>query len=103
MIQARKKCSVKIVREFLNNVFAAMKLRSGDIGSKVNDSTVIEIELKGDDMEPPDRKTCGQTPQVLFCQQLKQILCNKKSDVYYRVKMDTVITEKRRKKPKLFL
>ena len=51
VIQARKKCSVEdYAREFLNNVFAAMKLEV-EILIKVNDSDrVIEIELKGDDM-----------------------------------------------------
>ena len=95
MIQARKKCSVEdYAREFLNNVFAAMKLEV-EILIKVNDSDrVIEIELKGDDMGILIGKR-GQTLDSL--QQLTNLAVNKKSDVYYRVKMDTEDYRKRRK------
>ena len=95
VIQARKKCSVEdYAREFLNNVFAAMKLEV-EILIKVNDSDrVIEIELKGDDMGILIGKR-GQTLDSL--QQLTNLAVNKKSDVYYRVKMDTEDYRKRRK------
>lgn len=95
VIQARKKFSVEdYAREFLNNVFAAMKLEV-EILIKVNDSDrVIEIELKGDDMGILIGKR-GQTLDSL--QQLTNLAVNKKSDVYYRVKMDTEDYRKRRK------
>ena len=95
VIQARKKWSVEdYAREFLNNVFAAMKLEV-EILIKVNDSDrVIEIELKGDDMGILIGKR-GQTLDSL--QQLTNLAVNKKSDVYYRVKMDTEDYRKRRK------
>lgn len=95
VIHARKKCSVEdYAREFLNNVFAAMKLEV-EILINVNDSDrVIEIELKGDDMGILIGKR-GQTLDSL--QQLTNLAVNKKSDVYYRVKMDTEDYRKRRK------
>ena len=55
---------------------------------------MIEIELKGDDMGILIGKR-GQTLDSL--QQLTNLAVNKKSDVYYRVKMDTEDYRKRRK------
>lgn len=72
----------------------AMKLEV-EILINVNDSDrVIEIELKGDDMGILIGKR-GQTLDSL--QQLTNLAVNKKSDVYYRVKMDTEDYRKRRK------
>ena len=87
VIQARKKCSVEdYAREFLNNVFAAMKLEV-EILIKVNDSDrVIEIELKGDDMGILIGKR-GQTLDAL--QYLANRVANKHQDGYVRVKLDT--------------
>lgn len=62
---------------------------------KVNDSDrVIEIELNGRCHGNSDGKR-GQTLDSL--QQLTNLAVNKKSDVYYRVKMDTEDYRKRRK------
>lgn len=95
VIQARKKCSVEdYAREFLNNVFAAMKLEV-EILIKVNDSDrVIEIELKGDDMGILIGKR-GQTLDSL--QYLTSLVVNKEQKDYVRVKLDTENYRKRRK------
>ena len=95
VIQARKKCSVEdYAREFLNNVFAAMKLEV-EILIKVNDSDrVIEIELKGDDMGILIGKR-GQTLDSL--QYLTNRVANKMQDGYVRVKLDTEDYRRRRK------
>ena len=95
VIQARKKCSVEdYAREFLNNVFAAMKLEV-EILIKVNDSDrVIEIELKGDDTGILIGKR-GQTLDSL--QYLTNRVANKMQDGYVRVKLDTEDYRRRRK------
>ena len=95
VIQARKKCSVEdYAREFLNNVFAAMKLEV-EILINVNDSDrVIEIELKGDDMGILIGKR-GQTLDSL--QYLTSLVVNKEQKDYVRVKLDTENYRKRRK------
>lgn len=95
VIQARKKSSVEdYARDFLNDVFRSMNLEV-EILIQVNESERnIEIELKGNDMGILIGKR-GQTLDSL--QLLTNLAVNKKSDVYYRVKMDTEDYRKRRK------
>lgn len=95
VINARKKSSVEdYARDFLKDVFSAMKLEV-EVLIKVDEGErTIDIELKGEDMGILIGKR-GQTLDSL--QQLTNLAVNKKSDVYYRVKMDTEDYRKRRK------
>lgn len=95
VVMARKKASIDdYAREFLDHVFQAMKLEV-EISIQVDETDrIIDIELKGDDMGILIGKR-GQTLDSL--QQLTNLAVNKKSDVYYRVKMDTENYRKRRK------
>ena len=95
VINARKKSSVEdYARDFLNDVFSAMKMEVEIIVKVSEADRTIDIELKGEDMGILIGKR-GQTLDSL--QQLTNLAVNKKSDVYYRVKMDTEDYRKRRK------
>ena len=96
VIKARKKeGSVEDnVNEFLNSVFAAMNMEV-ELIVKIDDAEkVIDVELKGDDMGVLIGKR-GQTLDSL--QYLTNLAINKKSEDYYKVKIDTEDYRKRRK------
>ena len=96
VIKARKKeDSVEDnVKEFLNSVFAAMNMEV-ELIVKIDDAEkVIDVELKGDDMGVLIGKR-GQTLDSL--QYLTNLAINKKSEDYYKVKIDTEDYRKRRK------
>ena len=96
VIKARKKeGSVEDnVKEFLNSVFAAMNMEV-ELIVKIGDAEkVIDVELKGDDMGVLIGKR-GQTLDSL--QYLTNLAINKKSEDYYKVKIDTEDYRKRRK------
>ena len=96
VIKARKKeGSVEDnVKEFLNSVFAAMNMEV-ELIVKIDDAEkVIDVELKGDDMGVLIGKG-GQTLDSL--QYLTNLASNKKSEDYYKVKIDTEDYRKRRK------
>ena len=96
VIKARKKeGSVEDnVKEFLNSVFAAMNMEV-ELIVKIDDAEkVIDVELKGDDMGVLIGKR-GQTLDSL--QYLTNLAINKKSEDYYKVKIDTEHYRKRRK------
>lgn len=94
-IKARKKLSIEdIVREFLTNVFEAMKL-SVKLELDINEQEgSIDIDLIGDDMGILIGKR-GQTLDSL--QYLVSLIVNKESEKYYRVKLDTENYRVRRK------
>ena len=95
VIKARKKFSVEgNVREFLNSVFAAMQMEVELIVQVNEEEKSIDIELKGDDMGILIG-TRGQTLDSL--QYLTNLAVNKKSENYYKVKIDTEDYRKRRK------
>ena len=96
VIKARKKeGSVEDnVKVFLNSVFAAMNMEV-ELIVKIDDAEkVIDVELKGDDMGVLIGKR-GQTLDSL--QYLTNLAINKKSEDYYKVKIDTEDYRKRRK------
>ena len=96
VIKARKKeGSVEDnVKEFVNSVFAAMNM-GVELIVKIDDAEkVIDVELKGDDMGVLIGKR-GQTLDSL--QYLTNLAINKKSEDYYKVKIDTEDYRKRRK------
>lgn len=95
VIKARKKGSIEdVARTFLSDVFGAMNMEV-EIIINVNESDrMMDIELKGDNMGLLIGKR-GQTLDSL--QQLTNLAVNKKSDSYYRVKLDTENYRKRRK------
>ena len=96
VIKARKKeGSVEDnVKEFLNSVFAAMNMEV-ELIVKIDDAEkVIDVELKGDDMGVLIGKR-GQSLDSL--QYLTNLAINKKSEDYYKVKIDTEDYRKRRK------
>ena len=96
IIKARKKeGSVEDnVKEFLNSVFAAMNMEVELIVKIDDEEKVIDVELKGDDMGVLIGKR-GQTLDSL--QYLTNLAINKKSEDYYKVKIDTEDYRKRRK------
>ena len=82
------------MKEFLNSVFAAMNMEV-ELIVKIDDAEkVIDVELKGDDMGVLIGKR-GQTLDSL--QYLTNLAINKKSEDYYKVKIDTEDYRKRRK------
>ena len=95
VIKARKKGSIDdVARTFLNDVFKAMKMEVEVIINVDDTNRLIDIELKGDNMGLLIGKR-GQTLDSL--QQLTNLAVNKKSDSYYRVKLDTEDYRKRRR------
>lgn len=95
VIKARKKGSIDdVAKTFLNDVFKAMKMEVEVIINVDDTNRLIDIELKGDNMGLLIGKR-GQTLDSL--QQLTNLAVNKKSDSYYRVKLDTEDYRKRRR------
>lgn len=95
VIKARKKFSIdENVVEFLSSIFDAMKMEVEILVAVNEEEHVIEVELKGDDMGILIGKR-GQTLDSL--QYLTNLVINKHSDEYYKVKIDTEDYRKRRK------
>ena len=95
VIRVRKKSTQEdIIRDFLMNVFHAMDMEVEVLISKDEESGVFEVELKGGDMGVLIGKR-GQTLDSL--QYLVNLVANKHSDEYLKVKLDTEDYRKRRK------
>lgn len=91
----RKQLSVEdCLREFLDAVFAAMNMQVELVVQIDEIEKVIDVELKGDDMGVLIGKR-GQTLDSL--QYLTNLAVNKKTEDYYKVKIDTEDYRKRRK------
>lgn len=94
VIKARKKYSIENdTKEFLNKVFAAMKMKVEIIIEKEDDSN-INVELKGDEMGVLIGKR-GQTLDSL--QYLTNLAVNKNAESYVKVRIDTEDYRKRRR------
>ncbi len=95
VIKARKKFTVEdYAVEFLEKVFHAMDMQVEIIVNHNEESHVLEVELKGDDMGILIGKR-GQTLDSL--QYLANLAVNKQSDNYVKVKLDTEDYRKRRR------
>ena len=95
VIKVRKKYSPEeSVREFLNQVFEAMKLDVEILINYDEENSLIEVEFKGVEMGVLIGKR-GQTLDSL--QYLTNLAVNKQSDHYVNVKLDTEDYRKRRK------
>lgn len=95
VIKVRKKYTVEDdTREFLSKVFQAMDLKVEIIIDKPEDSNVVSVELKGDDMGVLIGKR-GQTLDSL--QYLTNLAVNKNAESYVKVKIDTEDYRKRRR------
>lgn len=95
VIRARKKYTLESdIREFLNQVFDAMDLEVEILIDKPEDSNVVNIELKGNDMGVLIGKR-GQTLDAL--QYLTNLAVNKHTENYVKVKIDTEDYRRRRR------
>ncbi len=95
VIRARKKYTVQDdIREFLNKVFDVMDLEVEILIDADEDSNVINVELKGNDMGVLIGKR-GQTLDSL--QYLTNLAVNKHAESYVKVKIDTEDYRKRRR------
>lgn len=95
VIKVRKKNDVEDnIREFLEKVFDAMNLTVEILIEKEEESNIINVELKGDDMGVLIGKR-GQTLDSL--QYLTNLAVNKNAESYVKVKIDTEDYRKRRK------
>ena len=95
IIKARVKSSVdERVKEFLNDVFAAMKLVVVVDVKYDEEAGTMDIDLSGDEMGVLIGKR-GQTLDSL--QYLVSLVANKETDNYIRVKVDTENYRQRRK------
>ena len=95
VIRARKKYTVEDdTREFLTKVFAAMDLEVEIMIDKPEDSNVVSVELKGNDMGVLIAKR-GQTLDSL--QYLTNLAVNRNAESFVKVKIDTEDYRKRRR------
>lgn len=95
VIKVRKKNDIlDNVSEFLQQVFHAMQLNVEINVEKEEDSNIINVELKGDEMGVLIGKR-GQTLDSL--QYLTNLVVNKNVDNYVKVKIDTEDYRKRRR------
>lgn len=95
MIRARRKNDTNDnIRDFLESVFKAMGLTVTIQIEKEEDSNVVNVDLKGDDMGVLIGKR-GQTLDAL--QYLTNLAVNKNSEEYVKVKIDTEDYRKRRR------
>lgn len=95
VIKARKKFSPEdYVREFLGQVFQAMNMEVEIISDYDEEHGVIDIEFKGKEMGLLIGKR-GQTLDSL--QYLTNLMVNKRSENYIKVKLDTEEYRKRRR------
>lgn len=94
-IRVRKKEDIQdIVRNFLNKTFEAMKLVVDIDLDYDEEESVINVELKGDEMGMLIGKR-GQTLDSL--QYLTSLVANKKTEKYVKIKIDTENYRQRRK------
>lgn len=95
VIKVRKKYSPEDdAREFLENLFKAMKLEVEIIIEKDEESNTLNIDLKGDDMGVLIGKR-GQTLDSL--QYLTNLAVNRRAENFVKVKIDTEDYRKRRR------
>lgn len=95
VIKVAKKCTPEdIVVNFLNDVFEKMELEVEIITKFDEIDNVIDVELKGPEMGVLIGKR-GQTLDSL--QYLTNLVVNRKSDNYLKVKIDTEDYRRRRK------
>lgn len=95
VIKARKKNDIEDnIREFLGKVFDAMNLTVEVLIEKEENSNVVNVELKGDEMGVLIGKR-GQTLDSL--QYLTNLAVNKNAEEYVKVKIDTEDYRKRRR------
>lgn len=95
VIQARVKMTIQDrAKDFLNDVFAAMKMTVVVDVEYNEEQKYIDIDLSGDEMGVLIGKR-GQTLDSL--QYLVSLVVNKESEEYIRVKVDTENYRKRRK------
>ena len=95
VINIRKKSTMEdVIRDFLTDVFQAMNMVVEIVINKDEDSKIIEVELRGEDMGVLIGKR-GQTLDSL--QYLTNLAANRQSDEYVKVKLDTEDYRKRRK------
>ena len=95
VIRARRKNDTNDnIRDFLESVFKAMGLTVTIQIEKEEDSNVVNVNLKGDDMGVLIGKR-GQTLDAL--QYLTNLAVNKNSEEYVKVKIDTEDYRKRRR------
>ena len=95
VIRARRKNDTNDnIRDFLESVFKAMGLTVTIQIEKEEDSNVVNVDLKGDDMGVLIGKR-GQTLDSL--QYLVSLVVNKDTEDYIRVKVDTEDYRRRRK------
>ena len=95
VIKVRKKYTIEDdTKEFLSKVFDAMDLKVEIMIDKAEDSNVVSVELKGDDMGVLIGKR-GQTLDSL--QYLTNLAVNKHAENYVKVKIDTEDYRKRRR------
>lgn len=95
IIKVRKKSTLEdVIHDFLADVFKAMDMEVEILMNKDDNSKVIDVELKGEEMGVLIGKR-GQTLDSL--QYLVNLAANKQSDEYVKVKLDTEDYRKRRK------
>lgn len=95
VIRVRRKYTVEDdIREFLNNVFKAMKLEVEVAIEKEEETGIINVELSGDEMGVLIGKR-GQTLDSL--QYLTNLAVNRRAENYVKVKIDTEDYRKRRR------
>lgn len=95
VIKVRKKFTLEgVIRDFLNDIFSAMNMEVEIIVEKSEDSKVVEVELKGEEMGVLIGKR-GQTLDSL--QYLVSLVANKYTEEYVKIKLDTENYRKRRK------
>ena len=95
VIKVRKKYSVNDdIKDFLNKVFKAMDLKVEIVMTAEENSNVINVDLKGDDMGVLIGKR-GQTLDSL--QYLTNLAVNKNAESFVKVKIDTEDYRKRRR------
>lgn len=95
VIKVRKKNdTLDNIRDFLDKIFAAMNLTVEIMIEKEENSNIVNVELKGNDMGVLIGKR-GQTLDSL--QYLTNLAVNKNTEEYVKVKIDTEDYRKRRK------
>lgn len=95
IIKVRKKSTLEdAIRGFLMDVFHAMDMDVEILLTREENSNIIEVEMKGKDMGVLIGKR-GQTLDSL--QYLVNLVANKNSDQYVKVKIDTEDYRKRRR------
>ena len=95
IIKVRKKYNIEdVIKEFLADIFDSMNMNVEVITKKDEDSKVVDVELKGEEMGVLIGKR-GQTLDSL--QYLVNLVANKQSEEFVKVKLDTEDYRKRRR------